>query len=207
MLFRIQTDPHTFRSLKRSIALIIRLSLSPQVAELFNSARQNRIKEVSINLYHQLAIMARAKETSGKKEVRSKQEKKRKEKERKRIERKESRSSGESSSMIAYVDEFGNITSTPPDPATRQVIKAEDINISVPNNTDPGSNNPIRTGIVTFFDAKKGFGFIRDTETSQDYFVHVNGLLEPISENNKVVYKLVRGQKGMNAVDVQIKRE
>ena len=62
--------------------------------------------------------MGRSQETSNKKEVKNKKDKKRKEKEKKRLIRKES---GKSSfaDMIAYVDEFGKITSTPPDPAKK----------------------------------------------------------------------------------------
>ena len=59
--------------------------------------------------------MGRSQETSNKKEVKNKKDKKRKDKEKKRLIRKES---GKSSYavMIAYVDEFGKISSTPPDP-------------------------------------------------------------------------------------------
>jgi len=76
--------------------------------------------------------MSRARETFGKKETRTKKEKKRKEKEKKRIERKENKGSGGLDDMIAYVDEFGNITSTPPDVSQRKTINAEDIDLGVP---------------------------------------------------------------------------
>ena len=59
--------------------------------------------------------MGRAMETRNKKDVRNKKDKKRKEKEKKRLIRKET---GKSSfdDMIAYVDEYGRISATPPDP-------------------------------------------------------------------------------------------
>jgi len=41
--------------------------------------------------------------------------KKREEKEEKKIERKKNATGGDLESMMAYIDEFGNITSTPPE--------------------------------------------------------------------------------------------
>ena len=56
-----------------------------------------------------------------------KREKKRKEKEAKKLARSENKNSLDDNSMIAYVDEFGNVTDTPPDPAEREEINAEDV--------------------------------------------------------------------------------
>jgi len=73
--------------------------------------------------------MGRSQETFNKKEIRNKKEKKRKEKEKKRLARKELEKSGSSlDDMIAYVDENGMLTSTPPDPSKKTEIKAEDRN-------------------------------------------------------------------------------
>jgi hypothetical protein len=60
--------------------------------------------------------MSRSHETFGKKEVRKKQEKKRKAKEQKRARKKDEGGRNSFEDMIAYVDEFGKITSSPPDP-------------------------------------------------------------------------------------------
>ena len=150
--------------------------------------------------------MGRSHETFGKKDVRSKKEKKRKEKEQKRLERKENKGSGGLDDMIAYVDEFGNISDTPPDISQRTTISAEDITIGVPKMAEPDPADLIRTGIVNFFDEGKGFGFIKDLQDKQDVFVHVNGLLEPITEGNKVTYEIAKGPKGFNAVNVKIDR-
>ena len=78
--------------------------------------------------------MGRSHETFGKKEVRNKKEKKRKEKEKRRLERKESKSGNSLDDMIAYVDEFGNITDTPPDESQKEEINAEDIEVGIPKN-------------------------------------------------------------------------
>jgi cold shock CspA family protein len=152
--------------------------------------------------------MGRGNETFGKKEVRAKKDKKRKEKEKKRLERKQGGRDGNSlDDMIAYVDEYGNITSTPPDLTQKKVIKAEDIEIGVPRSLETDTGETFRRGIVTFFNDSKGFGFIRDTVTGQDVFVHINSVLEPIKENNKVIFEVVKGPKGPNAVNVKIDRE
>jgi cold shock CspA family protein len=151
--------------------------------------------------------MGKARETFGKKDVRSKKEKKRKEKEQKRLERKENKSSGNLDDMIAYVDEFGNITSTPPDKSQRTTVMAEDIAVGIPKGAEPGPDDYIRNGIVSFFDDSKGFGFIKDSANQQDIFVHVNGLLEPIKEGNKVTFEIIKGTKGLNAINVKVNRE
>ena len=75
--------------------------------------------------------MGRSQETFNKKEVRNKKEKKRKEKEKRRLARKEGEKSGGLDDMIAYVDENGMISDTPPDPTKKKDIKLEDISIGV----------------------------------------------------------------------------
>ena len=151
--------------------------------------------------------MGKPRETYGKKDVRAKKEKKRKEKEQKRLERKENKSSGRLEDMIAYVDEFGNITSTPPDLSQRTTINAEDIDVAVPRSSESNSEESLHKGIVSFFDSTKGYGFIKDQSNQRDIFVHLNGLLEPIKENNLVTFEVVKSPKGLNAVNVKIFRE
>jgi cold shock CspA family protein len=151
--------------------------------------------------------MAKGRESYGKKDVRVKKEKKRKEKEQKRVERKENKGGSSLDDMIAYVDEFGNITNTPPDMSQRTTVNAEEIEIGIPKKADLDPADLIKTGTVTFFDDTKGFGFIKDSTTQQDIFVHVNGLLEPIKEGNRVTFETVKGLKGPNAVNVKVKRD
>jgi len=59
-------------------------------------------------------------------------------------------------------------------------------------------------GTVKFFNESKGFGFIKDEETSEEYFVHATGLKDQISENDEVTFNLEQGRKGLNAVDVKL---
>jgi cold shock protein len=58
-------------------------------------------------------------------------------------------------------------------------------------------------GVVKFFNDSKGFGFIKDEETGQEYFVHVTGLIDEIRENDQVTYDVQEGRKGLNAVNVK----
>ena len=146
-------------------------------------------------------------ETWDKKEREKKRLAKKKEKAEKKQERKEnSKNSNDPESMYAYLDENGNLTSKPPDPRKKIVINAEDIDISVPKQKEVNPEDLIRTGIVTFFNDDKGYGFIKDVETQQSVFVHVKSLSEAIKENNKVSFEIEMGPKGANAVNVKLVR-
>ncbi len=148
--------------------------------------------------------MGRSQETFNKKDVRNKKEKKRKEKEKKRLARKENEKKGSLDDMIAYVDENGMITTTPPDPSKKKDVKLEDIDLSIPNRDSGQALDPIRKGTVTFFNESKGFGFIRDLETQESVFVHVNNVLEEIIEGNLVSFEVEMGQKGPSAIEVKL---
>ncbi|EJF08448.1 cold shock domain-containing protein [Pontibacter sp. HSC-14F20] len=59
-------------------------------------------------------------------------------------------------------------------------------------------------GKVKFFNETKGFGFIKDSETNEEYFVHVTGLIDEIRENDEVTFEVKEGKKGLNAVNVKL---
>ena len=61
---------------------------------------------------------------------------------------------------------------------------------------------PKNTG--RFFNSAKGYGFIKDLETQDSVFVHINGLIDSIKENDKVTFEVEMGQKGPNAVRVKL---
>lgn len=148
--------------------------------------------------------MARSQTTFSKKEREKKKLQKRKEKEARREERRESSSDGSLDNMMAYLDENGNITDTPPDPNARtKKIKAKDIEVSVPKQEkeDEGAE---RRGRVAFFNDSKGYGFINQDGTQERFFVHINGTTEPIQEGDKVSFLVEKGPKGMNAVQVKV---
>ena len=58
-------------------------------------------------------------------------------------------------------------------------------------------------GKVKFFNESKGFGFIVEDGSNQEYFVHVTGLVDRIGEGDSVEFELKEGRKGMNAVNVK----
>jgi len=62
----------------------------------------------------------------------------------------------------------------------------------------------MKNGTVKFFNDSKGFGFIIDDETQQDYFVHISGLIDEVREGDKVEFDLKEGRKGLNATSVKV---
>lgn len=146
--------------------------------------------------------MAKSQETYNKKEKEKKRLQKRQEKQAKTEERKSNPGASDFDSMIAYVDEYGNITSTPPDPTRKQKIVAENIEVSVQKREDVYVD-PIHNGKVDFFNSSKGFGFIREIGSDERYFVHVSGILQTVVEGDKVTFEVERGPKGMTAVSVK----
>ncbi len=145
--------------------------------------------------------MAGSQESFGKKE----REKKRLKKKQDKLLRKEERkASGLDDNMFVYVDEFGQLTDTPPDPSQKIEVDLESIEIGTPKKEDRPEEEVVpNIGKVSFFDSSKGFGFIIEEVSQQKYFVHVSGLLEEIKENDRVTYSLEKGLKGLNAVQVK----
>ena len=95
-------------------------------------------------------------ETWNKKERQKKKMKEKMDKAEKMKERKENASKGKSlDSMMAYVDEDGNITDTPPDPRKKKEFKLEDIEIGVPEYVPPTEAELTHSGKVTFFNHEK----------------------------------------------------
>jgi cold shock CspA family protein len=150
--------------------------------------------------------MGRSQESFNKKEVRNKKAKKRKEKDEKKLAKKgQEKNSFED--MIAYVDEFGVISSTPPDPKRKKtVINPDDIVLGATAREPDPNQGRERKGIVTFFNDSKGYGFIRDLATGESVFVHANSVAEPITEGNTVSFEIGAGQKGPAANNVKIVR-
>jgi len=148
--------------------------------------------------------MGRSQESFNKKDIRKKKEKKRQEKEKKKQARKELDKKSSLDDMIAYVDENGMITSTPPEPGGKKKTKAEDIAVSVPKQTGTRRNDPIRFGQVTFFNDSKGYGFIEDSDNRQSVFVHASEFEDDISEGDKVTFEIEQGPRGNAAVRVKL---
>lgn len=142
-------------------------------------------------------------ESWNKKDREQRKQKAKKEKAEKMQERKEKDKKGYDD-MIAYLDENGNLSATPPDPRKKVEIKLEDIQIGVPEYVPPTQAELTRTGKVTFFNNAKGFGFIKDLASQESIFVHANNLSAPIKENDKVTFEVEPGQRGPMAVNVKL---
>ena len=149
--------------------------------------------------------MGKSQETFSKKEKEKLKQKKRQDKEQKKEERKVSSSKGKGiDDMLAYVDDDGNITSTPPDPRQKRTVKQEDIRIGIARQEDPDPADLLRKGSITFFNTAKGYGFIKDLDSQESIFVHQNALSGPVQENDKVTFEVEKGPKGLNAINVKV---
>lgn len=134
-----------------------------------------------------------------KRELEKKKEQKRKEKQ----QRKEERKAGGVSSfdeMIAYVDENGVITDTPPNPDKKQEVDLDNIAVSTPKKEE--MEEVVWKGRVEHFNSDKGYGFIKNLSNTDKYFFHVSNAPVNITEGNIVTFELERGEKGMNAVRI-----
>ena len=62
------------------------------------------------------------------------------------------------------------------------------------------------TGIVKWFNAEKGFGFITPTDGSKDVFVHFSAIqsndYRTLNENQEVEFTIENGPKGPAAANV-----
>ena len=132
---------------------------------------------------------------------------KRAEKQKKKDEKKLSGKTSSFEDMIAYVDENGVITSTPPEEnPQKEEIKQEEIMISIPKKEK--EEPVVMKGKVDFFNTSKGFGFIKELIRGERYFFHVNKILSSaIAEGDIVTFDLERGLKGMNAINIRLENE
>lgn len=138
-------------------------------------------------------------DTYNKKEREKKKDLKRKEKQSKKDARKEGATEGGWESMIAYVDENGNLSNTPPDPKAKKEIKANSIEIGVPRREKDEEDLVIR-GIVNYFDDSKGYGFIKSND--EDFFFHQNNYAGVPLKGQKVRFEKEKGLKGWVAIKI-----
>ncbi|ALD22414.1 cold-shock protein [Hymenobacter sp. DG25A] len=150
--------------------------------------------------------MGRSQATFGKKENEKKRQKKKLDKAERKEERQANAANGKNlDEMMAYVDENGNISATPPDPTRKKKeIKTEDIQLGARKQEEVDPADAIRKGVVSFFNDSKGYGFIKDQKSQESIFVHANGLVNQIKEGDKVSFEVEMGQKGLNAVRVKL---
>jgi CspA family cold shock protein len=62
----------------------------------------------------------------------------------------------------------------------------------------------MKTGVIKFFNATKGYGFIKDDADGREVFLHITGLIDqPVNTGDKVSYDVAEGRKGQNAINVK----
>ncbi len=145
--------------------------------------------------------MARSKETFNKRDKEKKRLKQKQDKKERLEERRANAGNKSFEDMIAYVDENGNFTSTPPDPSMRKLINAEEIELGVPKHVEGPEEK--QEGVINFFNESKGYGFILNKLTQEKFFFHVNNLTEQVKENDKVKFDTERSPKGMTAINIE----
>lgn len=59
-------------------------------------------------------------------------------------------------------------------------------------------------GTVKFFDVNKGFGFIKDNNSSDEYFVSASDCIDTIKEKDNVKFDLRNGSRGKCAINVKL---
>lgn len=64
--------------------------------------------------------------------------------------------------------------------------------------------NKVQTGKVVFYNTEKAFGFITDSLTNKDMFVHRTGLIDSIKMNDEVTFEIGRNEKGLFATNVRV---
>ena len=128
-----------------------------------------------------------------KRELEKKKQGKKLEKQQRKEERKANRGGSSLDDMIAYVDANGMITDTPPDMSSKPKVDAETIAVSEP---------VALRGRVEHFNTDKGYGFIKDLDSTEKYFFHISNAPADIAEGALVTFETERGQRGLNAVNI-----
>lgn len=145
--------------------------------------------------------MAKSRESFDKKNKAQKRIKQRNDKAQKMEERKADAKKGKSlEDMIAYVDENGNITDTPPDMRNRKPVALDDIQIGIPAGNLRDST---RKGTIHFFNEEKGFGFVTDDSNGQQLFFHESSIDFLARTADKVVFDTDMNERGVIAINIR----
>ncbi|SMG08266.1 cold-shock protein [Sphingobacterium psychroaquaticum] len=141
--------------------------------------------------------MARNQITSNKKDRAKKQQQKKQQKLEKKEFNKANNDKGKAlEEMFAYVDEFGNLTDTPPE--KKYEFKEEHL-------TRPEvEEDEYRHGKVSYYNHEGHYGFIRDNENKQTAYFNDKLIGMVLRLDQKVKYKTIRGKQGEQVSEVII---
>ncbi|ERJ59406.1 hypothetical protein [Sphingobacterium paucimobilis] len=141
--------------------------------------------------------MAKSQLTFNKKERAKKKQQKKKEKQERREVNKSNNNKGKSmEEMFAYVDEFGNISDTPP----TQVYKFKEEDLLRPVDQE----DEFLFGKVSYYNETGNYGFIRDNETRETVYFNDKLAGMVLSLNQKVKYKYTRTKQGNQISEVEL---
>ena len=144
--------------------------------------------------------MGRSSDSYNKKEREKKKQKKKKDK----AERREMRKQHGKTEEFMYLDADGNLVATPPDPAKKNEVSLEEIQISVPKQEKSDESAFLRSGTVEFFNTEKGYGFIKDNSSRDSFYVHATALNGEIKDRDQVTFEVGKGPRGPVAVNVSL---
>ncbi|GAA4756107.1 cold-shock protein [Flavisolibacter ginsenosidimutans] len=147
--------------------------------------------------------MARSQQSFSKREKEKQRAKEKQEKKEKMAERKATKKEQSLEDMMAYIDENGNLSSTPPDPSKMKSFNADEIEIGVPQQKPLSPEELIRQGSVSFFNSAKGFGFIKDSQTGESVFFHQKNLSFLVKEGDRLIFETEMGDRGPVAINVK----
>ncbi len=138
------------------------------------------------------------KATLGKRDREKIKENKRQEK-LKRRERNKSEGTKSFDDMIAYVDAYGNLHSTPPEVVVEETDSST-IEISTARRDEV--EDPTKHGVVDHFNSSKGYGFIKEDVRGDKIFFHISSAYPEIETGDKVTFITEKGFKGLNAINI-----
>lgn len=137
-----------------------------------------------------------------KRELEKKRQSKKAGKQERKEQRRANKGDGSLDDMIAYVDAYGNICDSPDQMQVAPETQTDSIAIATPPKEEM---EPLLTkGKVEYFDAGKGYGFIRDPETGDKYFFHVTNAPEGIAEGQAVQFEVGQDQRGPYAMNITL---
>ncbi len=141
--------------------------------------------------------MSKTQLTFKKKETAKKKQLKKLEKQERREQNKMNNDKGKSlEEMFAYVDEFGNISSTPP----TQQYKFKEEDLLRPQDQE----DEFLFGKVSYYNETGNYGFIRDNESRETVYFNDKLAGKPLSLNQAVKYKYTRTKQGNQITEVEV---